>query len=405
MIQEWLQAEFKNKVHCNIITNQNTNPINNKFGINIYDIDNLEFKPTFYPTDELKNKIENEFENINLYTHEIKIKLPNKRNKIITKTKLRQFNTDNYIERDSIKLLYPDKINSMRNNNLIIRNTPIALLEKNNIIMFWGIEERTPANIMIMKYIIDQSLKLMDNKYELHPTKDHEKETFKNLILNFSSERNRIINNDLINARDQQQTALGQYISVTRQEDRLLRELSILKNQEKGLIEKTDKAIDYFSKVKTLESWLIINEESLQFIFKNLKMKHHDVEIKLPKYKVLLNIELGTFTINLADNKYNINPPHPHVFQDSGRVCMGNFSTIYPQIVATGNFPQTVDIMIQFLTTYNVESPVIPFWKFIATMKLNKNWNDFNEHEKEKASNDWIDNTGDNLDNLEGGVI
>jgi len=413
MLQEWLQAEFKSKVNCNVIYNPNNNPEPKKFGINIYDQAEYDSRPRFFPTEEIKSKVYGQMRVIDSYNAEMKIKLPGKKSKIVTNIKLRTFDLDEYEDQseEGIKLIYPDELEFITRSSAIDKESaPIAMLEENNIIMFWGIKHRTPANIAIMKYVIDQALKLMNGRYDLIATKKHEEELFRNLILNFSSERSRTITTQLTESRNGAQNALEDYVDNTRREDTLLKELSLIKNQEKGIGDKAEKAIIYFDKVKKLEDWSIVNETSLQFIFKDLTMDHEEVEVKLPKYKVLLDINTGTFTIHLADDKHQINPCHPHVFQDNGRVCMGNFSTIYPQLVAAGNFPQTVDIMIQFLEAYNDDSPVIPFWKFIATMKLNKNWNDMTPKEKADARTDWLDNMGieegsEEDDRLNNGII
>ena len=391
MLQDWLQAEFKGKVFCNVINSQERKPFINDFGINVMEIANYNYFPAYMPQ-ELKTWQRNqEMVGRDFVDHTIKIKLPGRKNNIVLETRTRLFDlrTGNITK---IKLIYPEKLEIIqRGLDVEMKSLPIAAIYDNVVWMFWDINYRSTGEIAVMKHVIDEALKLMKDKYKLQPTEDHEKRRFKQIINQFSRERQEQIDRQIEEVNRDKTIGLRNFVEASKREETIVKEKALLNNQQNFLDRKADSAIDYFRKCKKIKSWTPSGTAQIEFHLENLEMEHKNIKIKLPEMKVIINVVEGDFHVFATNDKdtERFNPIHPHVFRD-GHVCMGNFSTIYPRLIAAGQFNQIADLLIQFLENYNEASPVIHFWKYKAMLEKGKRWNQLSDAERTKAYQDWL---------------
>lgn len=107
-----------------------------------------------------------------------------------------------------------------------------------------------------------------------------------------------------------------------------------------------------------------------------MQWEEKDLLFPLPSYTVKINIQSGDPQFYLdpedeetkryfwrEDNLDRIITIHPHIFGDR-RPCLGNYSTIFPKIVASGDYSKIIDLLLEFLRNYNDDSPATSWGGF-----------------------------------------
>ena len=165
---------------------------------------------------------------------------------------------------------------------------------------------------------------------------------------------------------------LREYIEKER-ELQLIR-VELISHQE-NLEAKKTKAEDLYTfmeKHRKISSFSFQNG-SLQMIIKDLSMSYGGDTRELPPFNVKMNITSGEMSISLhkvamrhekwasiKDTRFF----HPHI-NENGIPCMGNFREIYAKVLASGEFKQVIELLLEFLQSYNPGSPYNS-WDFYA---------------------------------------
>ena len=163
---------------------------------------------------------------------------------------------------------------------------------------------------------------------------------------------------DLENTKSNQESYISNYLDAQNRLNDLNARLTQYK--EKNEIETiATEFVERLTNHKKISSFDFENS-MLTIYTKDLKITYEGDTAYLPPYKVKLNCNNGSLNITTEKSSTNI---HPHVYDD-GRACLGNFSEIYPKLLATHNYVQVIDLLIEFLQSFNSDSPIYNFnWK------------------------------------------
>jgi len=223
------------------------------------------------------------------------------------------------------------------------------------------------------------------------PKSTNKKDDFLSNYRSFLAYRSRALNQDIHRDRER----LGElttdivqiYESLLRYEQELSSENENIDLKMKHINQQYE-AIQRYSALKDF----YFTNDKLVLEFKPLKMdydytrvtnRENNDEIReqgtldLPEYTATLDLVRGEFQFKCNPNsEYNkhffssltrtdqyrtegrIVWIHPHIFSD-GRPCLGNVQSIFLQILAKGDYAQIIDLIHQYLITYNSASPTI----------------------------------------------
>ena len=381
----------------------------NNFGINIITSESSNLiLPHIDSLPEKIHALTREISIFNTQIGQVRIKIPKLTRKFIIESNFPDIIIDkNKIakaEKDKIaKIIYSESFQFINRNipanqqGEKAKSYPIALVYDNSIMLWWDLDSRTQANRTIMKYILDEALKFIpEDKFKREKPKDWEIDKFKKIMVSFSSDKERRLKQNLAETQNIKEQSLAQYSRTTIDEENYIKEIALTKRLKRGLEDKAKASIKYFNEFKKLKSWKVMDNEKIQFTIEGITMEHLEDKLTLPTIDATVEIKTGTFTLLPGDDKYkDIDPIHPHAFS-YGRVCLGNYSTIYPKLVAMGQFNQVLDLICQFIETYNADSPAVEYWKYRAMIKKRKSWGNFSSDEKEKAMKEWQEITNNN---------
>lgn len=268
------------------------------------------------------------------------------------------FVTDNYRNSD-YSLIIAEKI---ENGDEVDRfEYPLALIrtDKKEINICVFIED-TEAFSKMLDFILEKALPLLD-KTAIFPVK-----------LDFPTALEHFYSAGIISKEDEKERqernakdSLRSYLVSVRLSDLATVEKQALEKVKKEKLKNIGELESYLKKHKKIFKYSFKNEEIMELRVHELKLSYEGETILLPPMIVEINIKTGGLFITLDkrrmaghliwgdilseidDNNY-----HPHVRSEGG-VCMGNFAEVYATVIASGEFVQVIELVLEFLQTYN----------------------------------------------------
>ena len=283
-------------------------------------------------------------------------------------------------------LLTLPKIDDIQNTRTYT-NVNLAYQFENTIIIWWDLNERTLTNKSLMRYVLKTLLpRINPTTYPRNRPDNYEESELTKMLNTMQRTRFASLEEQLVRDQDNQARAMETYLQSTRAIQDTNRSIAI---QSQNTLVNEDLAKQFLIYAKNhikIEEWKI--ESPILIIkLKDLKMEYKKEVLSLPKITVSINIRTGNFSAIASEEECHMRPIHPHIF-DEGRACLGNFSTIFPRIVATCQLAQVCELLIQFFENYNPESPV-PDGNWMIYRWCLKNNIAAREVVREEAMTDW----------------
>jgi len=399
---DWLISENKevlqryNNPHINYVditpTRQDQRQDYMNFGINI-----VRLIETRAPRNLMPEESWGDFTNILMLNedaiHNFRVKIPHSRTSYVYTGKVKRYSVPEY-------LIVPDSIVTIEFNELyrtdldnatnLSPRFPLAYVAGNTIFPCFDLTERTPANKAIMRFLLDKALSLIpEATYRRSKPENYEEHEFTEAMKQFLGGRQRNIKQELIEHEQNAERGFREYVQSTRRVADLRIAIASSEASDKTIEENCREAIEYFKKHKNVASWKAVRSQ-LILVLKELKITYKKETIDIPQMEVSINLEHGDFRAITKDKDHPILRCHPHIF-DHGGACVGNFTTIFPKIVASGKLAQVLELLIQFFETYNESSPAIGWSKWRYMLKHNINAPSLNEDQRVQAEREWAD--------------
>jgi hypothetical protein len=327
-----------------------------RFGINIV-LCNSSATPSFIPSLQAIRETYRGLDYVRNDTMEIRVKLPQCRNEYIHigQSVLIRWPDGNEVP-DGLVLVKNIAV-QRRDSVRAYANAAIAYQYQNTIVIWWSMEERNNANKAVLRHILKTTLgNISEETYPRQRPADFEKEEMYRLLTAMHNVRHEGLETQERQEEYNAQRALETYIRANRKVTEIQAQLEQAKSGNLKLEEKASQFVDYIKKAKKIERWSI-NGSSLTIGFKDLHIEYMKDVIALPKITATIDVRSGTFSAAATEDTTKTLPVHPHIWTE-GRACLGNFTTIFPRIVAAVQLPQVCELLIQYFETYNNDSPV-----------------------------------------------
>lgn len=305
--------------------------------------------------------------------------------KINNKTYSYQGQYREYSSNQDIRKIYQKNIIFIPETNKIL-----AFIEENKVHIYWNISKKTETNKALLEYILEEALKLIsEEEFPRQRPTNWENLQLKKVFRQLTTTRISQTKGQIYNSEMDKKRNFRSYVKSTKVHEEYKAELEALKSLAEDKNDKVEETINYINKSKKLESWSIDSPSLLSFIIKDLESEYLDQVIKYPKLLATINLTDGDFTIQAVEKTWkNIFPIHPHV-DDTGKVCLGNYTKIYPKLIAKEQIHLVLDLIIQFLENYNDKDPISSWIMVKNTLKYKKNWSAISMETRNKLEKDW----------------
>jgi len=281
------------------------------------------------------------------------------------------------------------KINGLSNAK---KKCPMAFVSGNSIWILWDLRKKTETNKAILAYIIEKAVTLINEKEFPKKCPENWPEIKLNkVITSYYKTREAKIGEEILRYEQNIKDSFKDYSRATDNLELSVAEKKTIKELKTDKTNKAKKTIEYFSKCKNVKSWTINSENLLTFILTDLKMNFMKDIVPLPDLEIEVSLDSATVKLFAHDKKFeDFEPLHPHVHaHQQGNMCMGNYSKIFPKLVAKGQFHLMLDLIIQFLENYNEQSPLCQWPDFRYAIKNNISPDQMDEKQRKQAMEEW----------------